>query len=263
MARSHPATPRAPADQADGLRRLFGGRVRRFMPLVANPYVVFSGVVLERVTTCFAMAGVSVLLVDAADSAPATADLALLDLSGCVERLDEHTHYLAARGLPRAFVDARGSAAKLLPALTGAAPQAEVIVVHGEAGDLARIFQRVDVRPLLLCAERVDAVKHSYAAAKLLAQRAELMTFDLLLTAAPASKRARAVAASLATCLESFTGALLQHWTPVDPAVDVNEAPTPELRRLLAQQLQMTHSLPAMPLAQPVPAPTSAWHTTP
>ena len=45
----------------------------------------------------------------------------------------------------------------------------------------------IDSNPDLFqtAAERNDAVKHAYAAAKLLAQRADLMTFDLLLTARP------------------------------------------------------------------------------
>jgi flagellar biosynthesis protein FlhG len=38
----------APLDQADGLRRMFAGRRRSVLPLVANPYAPFSGVVLDR-----------------------------------------------------------------------------------------------------------------------------------------------------------------------------------------------------------------------
>ena len=37
-----------PLDQADGLRRMFAGRQQRVLALVANPYVAFSGVVLDR-----------------------------------------------------------------------------------------------------------------------------------------------------------------------------------------------------------------------
>ena len=39
-----------PLDQADGLRRMFAGRQRWVLPLVANPYVPFSGLVLDRLS---------------------------------------------------------------------------------------------------------------------------------------------------------------------------------------------------------------------
>ena len=69
MRDNFPTTAAAPLDQADGLRRMFSGARRCFIPLVANPHVSFSGVVLERVTTALAALGAKVLLVDAADTA--------------------------------------------------------------------------------------------------------------------------------------------------------------------------------------------------
>lgn len=248
-----PGTGPVPLDQADGLRRMFAGRVRRFIPLVANPHVPFGSVALERVTTVFAAAGVPVLLVDASDRSPALHDAAWIDLATCIERLDEHTYYLAARGLPRRHVNVRGSAEALLQVLSNAAPQAAVVVIYGEPADLARIFQHAEVRPLLLCGDHPESAKHAYAAAKVLARRCGLMTFDLLMCAAPHSRPARAVATSLAECLENFLGAVLYASALVDPAADVADPPTPDLAELLSQQLQIALS-PSLPAAATAPA---------
>lgn len=233
------AAPLPQADQAAGLRRLFAGRQCQFVPLVANPYVTYASVLLERLTTALAQARIPVLLVDAAETSPKPPDVATLDLAACIEQLDPYTAYLAGRGLPRAHVDTRGNASRLLPALANAAPGARVIFVHGEANDLARVFQGVDARPMLLAADRVDAVKHAYAAAKVLVQRAGLMTCDLIMSAPQGSRRARAIASSLADTIERYLGALLADWAQIDPAVDVAEAPGDDLQRLLLRQIQL------------------------
>ncbi len=48
-----------PLDQADGLRRMFAGRQLRVLALVlvANPFVAFSGVVLDRLAAVLAAPG--------------------------------------------------------------------------------------------------------------------------------------------------------------------------------------------------------------
>ncbi len=256
------------SDQAAGLRRQFEGRACSFVPLVANPYVTFSSVVLERITTCFTQTGEITLLVDAADSSPLTSDMALLDLAACIERLDNNTHYIAARGLPRAHVDTRGSSAKLLDALCQAAPQAKVVLVHGEAADLARIFVHSEVRPVLLASDRPESVKHAYAACKLLAGRAALRTFDLLLCAPQGSKHVGAIAKTLGDCTERFFSALMLQWALIDPASDVSDPPPPELRQMLMRHLPtkaleialaQTHSSTRQSRAA---APQAAWHDT-
>ena len=38
-----------PLDQADGLRRLFGGRRRSVLALVSNPHVAFGGLAMDRI----------------------------------------------------------------------------------------------------------------------------------------------------------------------------------------------------------------------
>ena len=236
----------APLDQADGLRRMFAGRRRVVLPLAANPYVPFSGVVLDRLAAVLAAPGRQVLVVDAAAASPPPHELAALDLGVCVEHLSPRVAYLAARGLPMAYVDTRGCAGSFLDALTRAAPQAEVVVLHADAQDLVRVFKRRAARPVLLGADHPDSIKHAYAGAKLLAGRCSLMTFDLLLAAPPQSPRVAAIAQSLSGCAETFLGALLLHTAVIDPAGDPGEPPDAALASLLAAQLALDEDARAL-----------------
>ncbi len=228
-----------PADQAHGLRRLFGGTLARHIALVANPHVAFDNVVLERLTTALAAMGLNTLVVDAADSSPAPRELAALDLRAGIEPLSERVSYLAARGLPLAHVDTRGSSAHLLDRLQSAAPQCGVFLVHASAGDLARLYPRRSLRPLLLAADQPESLTHAYASMKLLALRCGWMSADLLLAAPAAAPRAPLIAQRLASCADSFLGASLREWVAVDPASDVRDAPSDALRALVAAQLQL------------------------
>lgn len=229
-----------PLDQADGLRRLFAGaRGRCLVPLVSNPHVPFSGAAIERLTAAFGAAGRHTLVVDAADSAPAPNELARVDLASVIEPLGPDVAYLAARGLPLAYVDTRGSASALLEALADAAPQADVVLLHASASDLARIFQRRSVRPVVIGADHPESIKHAYASVKLLAQRCTLMTFDLLLAAPPRSPRLIHIAQSLAGTADGFLGSVLQRWAVIDPAGDPGARPSPELAALVQGQLAL------------------------
>jgi flagellar biosynthesis protein FlhG len=230
---------RMPLDQADGLRRMFaGGQRMRFIALAANPHVAFSSVLLERVAAACAARGHRVLVVDAADTAPAAHELAQVDLAACIEPLTERVCYLAARGLPLRHVDSRGSMAGLLQALTDAAPDCDVVLVHANAADLGRLFAQRALRPLLLAADHPTSVTHAFAAMKLLVMRNGLMTFDLLLAAPPHSPRRERIAAQLATCADSFLAAVLHDWAAVDPACDPAEPLEPALERIVHAQLE-------------------------
>ena len=110
-------------DQADGLRQMFASACARFVPVVSNPHVAFGGVMLERLCTAFAERGARVLVVDAAERAGAPGEMAMVDLGQCVERLSPQVAYLAARGLPIRFVDARGSTRGFLERAAEAAPR--------------------------------------------------------------------------------------------------------------------------------------------
>lgn len=245
-----------PLDQADGLRRLFAHARACIVPVVSNPNVAFGGVMLERLCTAFAEHGKHTLVVDAAERANAHAEMALLDLAECIEPLSARVSYLAARGLPLRFVDTAGSTNGFLQAVMNAAPQCDVVLVHASASDLCRMFARSPdlerVRPLLLADDRPASVTHAYAAMKVLTQRAGLVVHDLLLGAAPHSPRSERIAMQIATCADDFLGAVLRDWVRIDPACDATEAPTPELRRLVREQLRLAAGeTPAFTLPTP------------
>ena len=215
---SHPM----PLDQADGLRRLFAHARVCVVPVVSNPNVAFGGVMLERLCTAFAEHGKRTLVVDAAERSPEASEMALLDLAECIETLSPQVSYLAARGLPLRHVDASGSTHGFLRAVTEAAPHCDVVLVHAGASDLCRLFARSAdahrVRPLLLADDRPASVTHAYGAMKLLTQRAGLPVFDMVLGAAPHSPRTERIATQMATCADTFFGAVLRDWARVDPA---------------------------------------------
>lgn len=226
----------APLDQAEGLRQLFSGRAgagRQVIALAANPHVAFNATVLDRVAITLSCLGRQVLVVDASLSAPAPNELARLDLAAGIEPMMPGVAYLPARGLPLQYVDTRGSAARFVEALFDAVPSADVVLLHAEAADLARIIARRAARPLLMAADHPEGLKHAYASCKLLMRRTGLATYDLLLAASARSPRALGIVASLRGCAESFLGALLHDWALIDPAL-----PAPltreELRRELA-----------------------------
>lgn len=224
-----------PLDQAEGLRQLFSGRAgpgRQVIALAANPHVAFNATVLDRVAAMLSCLGRQVLVVDASLSAPAPHELARLDLASGIEPMMPGVAYLPARGLPLQYVDTRGSAARFVEALFDAVPTADVVLLHAEAADLARVIGRRAVRPLLMAADHPESLKHAYASCKLLMQRTGLATFDLLLAASARSPRVLSIVASLRGCADSFLGALLHDWALIDPA-----QPAPLTRDEMRQQL--------------------------
>ena len=248
-------SPSMPLDQADGLRRLFAHAQVRFVPVVSNPHMAFGGVMLERLCSGFAEQGCHTLVIDAGENAPEPNEIAPLDLADSIETLSHEVSYLAARGLPLRYVDAQGSTAGFLDAVSRAAPGADVVLVHASAADLCRLFMRGESatrpRPLLLADDRPVSVTHAYAAMKLLTQRGGLLVHDLLLSAAPSSPRAERIAMQIATCADDFLGAVLRDWMQVDPASDPRSVSTPALRRWVRDTLQpavaeLAASRPAM-----------------
>ena len=205
------------SDQADGLRRLFGAQRPRFVAVVSNPEMAFSGLVLERLASACSGAGRRTLVVDAAASAPEPHELVALDLAAGIEPLAPGLDYLAARGLPLRHVNSRGSCAGFLQAVIEAAPLADVVIVHAEASELGRLFTGRAVRPLLLAADHPATVTQAYAGLKLLAQRHSLMAFGLLLAATPHEPRVPRIAEQLALTADRFVGAALHDWACIDP----------------------------------------------
>lgn len=239
-----------PPDQASGLRRLFAAtRRRQLLPVVANPFVPAEQAVLEMLSAALVAQGHRVLVVDAAGTAPRPHEMAVIDLAAGVEALHPQVAYLAARGLPLRYVDARGSAGAFVDAAFDAAPSCDVVLLHADPTDLARMLGARAARPLLLAADDPEALKQAYAGCKLLVQRSALMTFDLLLAASPFERRAALIVERLASCADTFLGAVLQAAVTVDALRDPQAAQDPALARLLQAQLAAADSArPSAPL---------------
>lgn len=235
-------TPLWQGDQAAGLRKLFATPPAVVVPVVASAEIDCSGALLERINSAFTALGARTLVVDAADSSPAPAELADVHLPSCIEQLSGSVAYFAARGLPRRHVDTRGSSANWLAEVEAAAPGVDVIVLHAEARDLARMLVGREVHPVLLASLQPDSLTAAYAAMKLLAQRTGLMSFDVMVGHVGRPKRAQRIVERLASCSDAFLGALLRQTAVVD-TVDTH-FDTSELEVLAAAQL-MPVALPA------------------
>lgn len=231
-----PSSPFA-TDQADGLRRLFAGQRQRLVPLVANPHVDDAAILLERLASALAEGGARLLVVDAADTSPAPHELVDIDLAGCIETLGPGMHYLAACGLPRRHVNARGSAETWLQAIESVATRADAIVLHANARDLARLVGQRDVRPVLMCGVGNQSLTDAYTSMKLLAQRARLMSFDLLVSANGRPQRAEANAQRLALTGDHFLGAVVRGHAAIDCRGRANAPLTADLQALARAQL--------------------------
>lgn len=227
-----------PQDQAHGLRRLFAASRTRFVPVVSNPQVLGSGVLLEGLCAAFAELGLHTLVVDAGEHSPPPSALAPVGLSDCIERLSPKLSYLAARGLPLRHINANGSATTSRKA--AAAPEADVILLHAPAAELARVVALREVRPLLLADTDPHSVTEAYAGMKWLTQRAGLMVYSLLMACHPQLRVASRIAQQLHSCADGFLGAVLRDWACLDPKGSQQAPLSPELRHLARELLLAT-----------------------
>ena len=226
--------PDAPRDQAHGLRQLFAGNELRFIPLVHNPHVAGTGVVMERLCAAFTALRLRTLVVDAADSASPPHQLASVDLAACVEPLSPWVSYLAARGLPMNYLDGRATQTAFLEALRSAAPQADVVLLHAGALDLRRMFIGRTPRPVLLASARPDSLTQAYTSMKLLSQRLGALAYGLIVVGDVTAGRARRMADRLEACGDHFLGAALRDLAVVDPQAPPHTALPDDLRTLAA-----------------------------
>jgi flagellar biosynthesis protein FlhG len=256
MSLSTASNARAANDQAAGLRRMFGSARTCFIALAHNEQVQEATLVIDRLCDAAAALGLHTLVVDAADSAPAPHEMALIDLASCVEAVSDDVSYLAARGLPIRHVDARGQCAVFLQALESAAPQADLVLVHAGTVDLARLFAGQRLRPLLLGADTPRAMTEAYASLKRLAQRPGWLAHDLLILADPNGPRTERLGESLAECAERFLGAAIHDCVVIDPRQDAAATPDARLVHLLRAQMaqDLLQDSTAMPLAHQAPA---------
>ena len=200
-----------PADQADGLRRLFSVRSVRFIPVVSNPFVQHQDQLLHRMMVALESLGLYTLMVDASERAPRARDGGLDGLAKFIEPRSDRRAYLAARGLPERWSESVAGPRGFLRAIIDAAPLSQAVLLHASAAELARLFGSGEQglsrpRPLVLCDERADAVTHAYASLKRLATEVGWREHDMLMSAeidAPASWH---VPGRLAQCADLFFG---------------------------------------------------------
>jgi flagellar biosynthesis protein FlhG len=255
-----------PTDQADGLRRMFASSRAALVPVVANPHVEHHGALLARLAAVFAEQGLNTLVVDAADTAPEPGELAFIDLAACVEPLAPQLAYLAARGLPMQHVDTRGSCASFLPRVANVVADIDVIVLHAEARVLARMLGPRDSRPVLLAGGEGESITHAYAALKLLVQRLQILSFDLVTpTLRGRGPTPAQVVHRVADCADRFLGAALHDSASIDPDLASGAPVGAELVRLARAQLALAEGdadgIPTLTQALldlPAPAPLRA-----
>jgi flagellar biosynthesis protein FlhG len=249
-------TTRAANDQAAGLRRMFGSARKRFIVLAHNEHVPQAAMVVDRLCQAASALGLHTLVVDAADSAPAPHEMALIDLPACVEPLSADVSYLAARGLTIRHVDTSGRCTAFLEALERAAPQADLVLVHAGTTDLARLFGDQRLRPLLLGADSPRAMTEAYASLKRLSQRPGWLAHDLLIVADPLGPRTGRLGESLAECAERFLGAAIHDCVVIDPREEASATADPRLVHLLRAQMaqDLLQDSAAVPLAHEAPA---------
>jgi len=249
-------TADAPRDQAHGLRQLFAGHAMRFVPLVHNPHVAGTGVVMERLCAAFTAQRLRTLVVDAADTASPPHQLASVDLAACVEPLSPWVSYLAARGLPMNYLDGRATLSAFLEALRTAAPQADVVLLHASALDLRRMFIGRTPRPVLLASALPESLTHAYTSMKLLSQRLGALAYGLVAVGDVSPGRARRMADRLEACGDHFLGAALRDLAVVDPQAPPHAALPDDLRTLAAGLLAPPAAAAfANPLAELPPPP--------
>lgn len=245
---AHGVRAHHPVDQAQGLRQMFSARVLRFIPVVANGQSGCGGLVLERLCSAYAACGLQTLVVDASDQARAPSELVDFDLSEGIETLSAQIRYMAARGLPLRYADARGSCGGLLDALADASPQSDVILIHASASELVRLFalraRDHNLRPLVFTNDMAEGLTDAYAAVKILSQRGGWMAYDLVVCASPDSAQAEAVSLRLARCADDFLGVAQRSAVMLDPQETSTEDPAPRFMELAAGLLHGALPLP-------------------
>lgn len=266
-----------PGDQADGLRRLFSARTVRFIPVVANPFVAQEDVLVLQLCAALEQLGLYTLVVDVCEPGSAVVHERFQHvghdtpvLADRITVLTDRTASLRARGLSARWLDGRGSTQAFLQAVIEAAPLSQAVLVHGSASELARMFGRHDAqlsqpRPIVLCDERPESMTHAYAALKVLSQRSDWLTHDLLVSAAAGSSGARRVQDRLAQCAALFFGGVRHDAFEIDPAnVSLPATASASLMAFMEDSLKAAAAfvLPEMGRRGPAPV-TSSPHLQP
>ena len=166
----------------------------------------------------------------------------------CIERLSERVSYLPARGLPIRFVDATGSTARVAAARSpkrrrGLTSSSSTPARPSCAGCSRAPRRHAATRPPcpLVLADDRPRQRHPCLCGDEAAWRSApaCAVHDLLLGAAPQSPRAERIASQMASCADSFFGAVLRDWARDRPG---RRAPS---RRSLALRRSSRHRLGA------------------
>jgi flagellar biosynthesis protein FlhG len=205
-------------DQAAGLRALFARPASRVVPVIDNPAIAEADSLLDALVGAYLERGLRVLVVDAGARAPLYNELALLNLSACVERLSDQVSWLDARGLVAHHLDTRGSASGLLRRLRDAAPGVDLMLVRASAAELARVLAgESDLRPVLLADGQQQSLTSAYAGMKWLVERLGCQVFELLIAGQPEAQLTQRIARQLGETAERFLGVALGGWAALAP----------------------------------------------
>lgn len=226
-------------DQAAGLRALFARSACKVVPVLDNPAVDGADALLDALVGAYLERGLQVLVVDAGAQAPVFNELALLNLSACIEPLSPQVGWLDARGLVAHHLDARGSASGLLQKLRDAAPQADVVLVRASAAELARLLAgESGLRPVLLTDGQQINLTAAYAGMKWLSERAGCRVFELLIAGQPEARLTQRIARQLGDTAERFLGVALAGWAALPPGARRAATPSAAWRRIAHAGLQ-------------------------
>jgi flagellar biosynthesis protein FlhG len=252
-----------PEDQADGLRRLFSARTARFIPVVANPFVVHEPMLVRQICAALEQLGLYILLVDVRGQPCPGVPVVRAGVS-LGERLAVLSDRTASLSLPGLSGMGSAGCRGVLRTVLEAAPLSQAVVVHGPADVLVSLFAAGDAalsvpRPLVLCDTRPESMTHAYAALKQLSLQARWSTHDLLLSAAAGSADLQRVKDRLAQAAALFLGGVRHDAIPLDPAVIAPNTPaTASLMAFMESSLEAAAALVPPDPRRPGPAPVTA-----
>lgn len=228
-------------DQAHGLRQMFAAKALHFVPLASNPQVLYGGVVLERMCAAFAALGFKTLVVDSGERARVPSELSLFDLSEGIETLSEHVKYMPARGLPLKCVDARGDSGSLIDLVAASSTGVDVVILHASASELVRMLSNrargYNLRPLVFTDDSAAGMTQAYTSIKLMAQRAQWFSHDLLVCADRDSARGEAIAQRLSQCADNFLKAAQHAHQIINPMEPATQDPNASFLNMAADLL--------------------------
>lgn len=239
----------SPVDQAHGLRQMFVQSHPRFIPVASNPFVEFSGVLMERLCSAYAEMKMRVLVVDVSETAVPPHELTAFDLSEGIENLSSHVSFLSAPGMAMQYLDAQGTTKGFLEAVSMAALDFDVVLVLAEGIELCRLWGAAsadEVRPhaLLLADDQPEAITHAYTNLKLLSSRSGIRVHHTLLACPPQLSLTAQVADRISRCGASFLNTIQRRWTAVDP-LEAATLPPSEALMMMAHELG-EHALTVM-----------------